>query len=88
MDLTTGIVDSVEYEGPVQFPAGIAQVRGFLVRPAEGSFANLGDGGAPVVNQNGKLVGMYVAGGISGVGVVAPIKPIRDKLGVKLVTAN
>jgi hypothetical protein len=63
----------------------------FMVRGTSGDFAREGDSGALVVTrENGKdptAVGMII-GGRAGESYMVPLKPLLNKLGMKLVTGH
>jgi hypothetical protein len=85
---TIGVVTSIELNGVQISFAGIGLARFddmIVVQGVGGSFSRPGDGGAPVVDQQGRLVGMVYGGAGDGrQSFVLPIGPTLEALGVEV----
>ena len=57
----------------------------FAVAGEEGRFTEGGDSGSPVVNEDGRLLGIAFAGSAT-VSLILPIQPMLSELGLSLVT--
>jgi len=91
--LTHGFIDGVDHTTNVSYSLGNMQVKNaFRVRPNEavnGLFSTSGDSGSVVVDDNNKIVGLLFAGSEKrGTGLICPIQPVFEKLGIALPTAK
>jgi hypothetical protein len=90
--LTYGIVDGVSLSITLPYPGNVGSktltdqidVRPDTVHNAE--FADHGDSGAVLVNDEGKIVGLHFAGSNDGHGVANPIADVLSALDVSLWT--
>jgi len=89
--LTYGKVDSIDLSVNVPYSDGVHTLKnqiGITVDSAQSTqFGNSGDSGSVVVDENGKVIGLYFAGTEDGgFGVANPIDKVLDELNVELCT--
>ncbi|MEJ0076940.1 MAG: hypothetical protein WDO17_16145 [Alphaproteobacteria bacterium] len=90
--LTYGIIDGVSLSITLPYPGDIGLktlTNQIDVRPDpahNAAFADHGDSGAALVDENGKVVGLHFAGSDDGHGVANPIAEVLAALDVSIVT--
>ncbi len=87
--LTYGKVDSIDLSVNVSYSDGVHTLKnqiGIAVDDAQSTqFGNSGDSGSVVVDENGKVIGLYFAGTEDGsFGVANPIDKVLEELNVEL----